>query len=62
MYLHDAEQRVYKPFESRGIPLVVVLSTDGVIRWMGNPHHKDFNAIVGQVVAADPMIKAKSAG
>ena len=62
VYLHDTEQRVYKPFESRGIPLVVVLSTDGVIRWMGNPHHKEFNAIVGQVVAADPLIKAKSAG
>jgi thiol-disulfide isomerase/thioredoxin len=62
VYLHDAEQRVYKPFESRGIPLVVVVSTDGVIRWMGNPHHKEFHAIVGQVIAADPLIKAKSAG
>ncbi len=62
VYLHDNEQRVFKPFESRGIPLVVVLSTDGVIRWMGNPHHKEFNDIVGQVIAADPLIKAKSAG
>lgn len=61
-YVHDAEQRVYKPFEPRGIPLVVVVSTDGVIRWMGNPHEKAFEEIVRQVVDADPLIKAKRAG
>lgn len=62
VYLHDDEQRVFKPFESRGIPLVVVVSTDGMIRWMGNPHQKEFSTVVGEVIAADPLIKAKSAG
>jgi thiol-disulfide isomerase/thioredoxin len=61
-YVHDAEQRVYKPFEARAIPLVVVVSTDGVIRWMGNPHEKAFEEIVKQVVEADPLIKANRAG
>ena len=36
-HLFDEDQSVYTPFESRGIPLVVVMSSDGVIRWMGNP-------------------------
>ncbi len=60
MHLFDSKQTVYKHFESRGIPLVVVLSTDGVIRWMGNPHEAEFDTVVKQVIAADPLIKAKS--
>jgi thiol-disulfide isomerase/thioredoxin len=58
VYLHDEDQRVFAPFESRGIPLVVVLSTDGVIRWMGNPHEKEFGKVVSQITENDPMIKA----
>lgn len=60
MQLFDANQTVLKEFESRGIPLVVVMSTDGVIRWMGNPHESDFKAAVEQVLKADPLIQAKS--
>jgi thiol-disulfide isomerase/thioredoxin len=55
----DANQSVFKPFESEGIPLVVVLSTDGVIRWIGNPHDENFQKAVNQVIENDPMIKAK---
>jgi thiol-disulfide isomerase/thioredoxin len=61
-HLHDDEQRVFKPFESRGIPLVVVLSTDGVVRWMGNPHQKEFQEAVDQVLRADPLVRARSKG
>ncbi len=57
--LYDADQSVYKEFESKGIPLVVVLSTDGVIRWIGNPHDENFKKAVSQVIAVDPMIAAK---
>ncbi|RMH30787.1 MAG: TlpA family protein disulfide reductase [Planctomycetota bacterium] len=61
-HVFDAEQRVYKPLGITGIPHVVVLSTDGVIRWQGNPHEKDFAKIVSQIVSNDPLIKAKNAG
>lgn len=57
--LFDAKQSVFKEFESQGIPLVVVMSTDGIIRWIGNPHDENFQAAVNQVLEADPMIKAK---
>jgi thiol-disulfide isomerase/thioredoxin len=58
--LYDAEQTVYREFESRGIPLVVVMSTDGVIRWIGNPHEEGFLPAVNQTIAADPMIQAQA--
>lgn len=60
MQLFDADQKVLKEFESRGIPLVLVMSTDGVIRWMGNPHEAEFKSVVEKVIKADPLIQAKS--
>lgn len=58
--LFDADQSVFKAFESKGIPLVVVMSTDGVIRWIGNPHDEQFQPAVKQVLSVDPVIVAKS--
>ncbi len=60
-HLYDADQSVFKPFESKGIPLVVVMSSDGVIRWMGNPHEEDFVPAVEKVLAADPMVQSRVA-
>jgi thiol-disulfide isomerase/thioredoxin len=61
-HLFDANQAIYKSLQVRAIPHVVVLSTDGVVRWQGNPHDKAFKEAVDQVVKNDPMIKAKFAG
>ncbi|MEM9373288.1 MAG: TlpA disulfide reductase family protein [Planctomycetota bacterium] len=61
-HLYDAEQSVYRSLKVRAIPHVVVLSTDGVVRWQGNPHDKAFRTAVDKVVASDPMIRAKSEG
>lgn len=57
-YVHDDAQAVFKPFKSRGIPLVVLVSTDGVVRWIGNPFEPDFQAAVEQAVKVDPLAKA----
>jgi thiol-disulfide isomerase/thioredoxin len=59
-YIHDDAQTVFKPFKSRGIPLVVVVSTDGVVRWIGNPFEPDFKPAVEQIVKADPLVKARA--
>ena len=61
-HVFDADQTVFKPFESSGIPLVVVLSTDGVVRWMGNPHDKAFTKAVESVIKNDPAIQARKKG
>lgn len=57
-HLFDADQGVFTPFESEGIPLVVVISTDGVVRWIGNPHDKNFKKAVAQTLKVDPMVNA----
>lgn len=55
----DPAQSVYRSLQVRGIPHVVVLSTDGVVRWQGNPHAAEFTQVVEQVIANDPWAKAR---
>jgi thiol-disulfide isomerase/thioredoxin len=55
--LIDPQQRVYRSLEVRAIPHAVVLSTDGVVRWQGNPLSRDFRAAVEQVLKVDPGLK-----
>ena len=58
--LFDADQTILSKFESKGIPLVVIMSTDGVVRWIGNPHDQNFKKALAQVIKVDPMVNAKS--
>jgi len=53
-HLFDQNQRVYRSLQVRAIPHVVVLSTDGVVRWQGNPHERTFRAAVDQILRVDP--------
>ncbi len=55
----DPTQSVYRSLQVRGIPHVVVLSTDGVVRWQGNPLAGEFTRVVEQVIANDPWAKAR---
>lgn len=55
-HLLDAEQRLANAMDVKGIPHVVILSTDGVIRWQGNPHTPAFAKAVEAVVKADPLL------
>jgi thiol-disulfide isomerase/thioredoxin len=58
----DASQKVYSSLGIEGIPHVVVLSTDGVVRWQGNPHEPGFAKAVDDVVAADPWVQRDKKG
>ncbi len=46
-----------------GIPHVVVLSTDGVVRWQGNPHPsadlKSLQETVAKLIDVDPGVRAR---
>ena len=60
---NDTKQNVYKGLDVQGIPHVVIISTDGIVRWQGNPHDPLFRDALQTVVDVDPGIKAgKSAG
>jgi thiol-disulfide isomerase/thioredoxin len=64
-HVNDVEnQRVYKSLDIEGIPHVVVMSTDGVVRWQGNPHDPNFKKAVDAVVKVDPGLgtSGKSGG
>jgi len=55
----DPQQSVYRSLQIRAIPHVVVLSTDGVVRWQGNPHSAEFSAAVERTLASDPWVKRR---
>ncbi len=57
--LYDSEQTIASKMEVRSIPHSVILSTDGTIRWQGNPLLPEFKEALEQVLASDPLIKAK---
>lgn len=60
-HLHDAQKRVYRSLNITAIPHVLVISTDGVVRWQGNPHDPAFRRAVDATVQADPLLAARRA-
>ena len=58
-HVNDMSQAVYRSLQIRGIPHVIVMSSDGVVRWQGNPNEPNFSKIVEQVVESDPWVKAR---
>lgn len=60
-HLNDLGQTVYKRLGIMAIPHAVVISTDGIVRWQGNPLDSRFVSVVEQVLAADPLIAARRA-
>jgi len=53
----DGRGTLINAFQVRGIPHTVVMSTDGVVRWQGNPLSPDFEQAVAGVIEADPYIQ-----
>lgn len=60
-HANDTQQRVYNSLRISAIPHVVVISTDGIVRWQGNPLSSSFRRVVNQVVEADPLLAARRA-
>lgn len=56
--MFDDKNTLYKALGIKGIPHVLVISTDGTIRWQGNPLSPNFKQVVGLTIAADPMFAA----
>ncbi|MBZ0173139.1 MAG: TlpA family protein disulfide reductase [Phycisphaerales bacterium] len=60
-HLNDPARTLYSEFAVRAIPHTVIVSTDGVVRWQGNPLSPVFSQMVEQVVNADPLLAARRA-
>jgi len=52
--LFDENQTLFKALAMKTVPNVVVLSTDGIIRWQGFPLERGFSDAVNQIIQADP--------
>ena len=55
-HLYDTNQSIYRNLQVTAIPHTLIISTDGVVRWQGNPLSADFKAALEQVLRVDPMI------
>jgi thiol-disulfide isomerase/thioredoxin len=58
----DTKKRMSKEVEVAGIPHVLIISTDGVVRWQGYPLSEEERLtenVVKQIVEADPGVKAR---
>jgi len=58
-HVFDQQQKVYRSLGISAIPHVVVLSTDGIVRWQGNPHDPAFEQVVEWTLKADPWVIAR---
>ncbi len=58
-HVNDMSQAMYRSIGIRAIPHAIVMSSDGVVRWQGNPNAQNFSKIVEQVVDSDPWVKAR---
>ena len=60
-HAYDSTQRMIRELRVTGIPHVVVVSSDGVVRWQGNPLDGAFRAAVADTLEADPFVAARRA-
>ena len=56
--MFDEKKTLNNALGIKGIPHVLVVSTDGVIRWQGNPLSSEFKTAVALTIAADPLLNA----
>jgi thiol-disulfide isomerase/thioredoxin len=55
----DEKKTINGALHITGIPHCVVISSDGIVRWQGNPHDENFKKAVMTCIAVDPGVKAR---
>lgn len=55
----DSNETLLKGVKVSAIPHVLVISSDGVVRWQGNPHDKAFRKAVEACIKGDPGVAAR---
>lgn len=59
VHMFDTDGKLAKGPMVRAFPTVFVLSTDGTVRWEGNPLQPDFRQVVEQIIKVDPGVMAR---
>jgi thiol-disulfide isomerase/thioredoxin len=60
-HIYDTDQKIFNDLKLREFPVVIVLSTDGVVRWAGAPIDPEFPSRVREIVTIDPGVAARRA-
>jgi len=60
--LYDKDRAINNALQVRAIPHAVIISTDGIIRWQGNPLSSSFKKALEQTIKVDPMVNALNEG
>lgn len=60
-HAYDNEQKVGQALSVQAYPTVFVMSSDGIVRWMGNPLDPNFRQTVEQIIKLDPGAAARRA-
>ncbi|MEM7622905.1 MAG: TlpA family protein disulfide reductase [Planctomycetota bacterium] len=55
-HVYDGGRMLARRFLVRATPHVAIVSTDGVVRWQGDPRDGGFPSVLAGVVAADPLL------
>ena len=53
--MFDSRKTLHRAIGIQGIPHVVILSTDGIVRWQGNPGGSAFVDALNIIMEVDPM-------
>lgn len=59
MVENEQRQTLAEKISIRGIPHVIVISTDGIVRWQGNPLDPAFRRVTEIIIEIDPGVQAR---
>ncbi|MGD9688633.1 MAG: TlpA family protein disulfide reductase [Phycisphaerales bacterium] len=61
MFENEQRQTLAEKISLRGIPHVIIISTDGIVRWQGHPLDPNFRRLAELIIEIDPGVQARRA-
>ncbi len=55
----DTEKKISDQLQVQALPTVYLISSDGVVRWMGSPLQPEFQVVLESILERDPGVKAR---
>jgi cytochrome c biogenesis protein CcmG/thiol:disulfide interchange protein DsbE len=61
LHAWDTDKKISEELQVQAFPTVYLISSDGVVRWIGNPLQPEFQAVLDSIIERDPGVKARRA-
>lgn len=59
LHVYDTDKKAYEALSVNAIPMTLILSSDGKVRWQGHPGQAEFRQNVESMIANDPGVAAR---